>query len=290
MKRKMLAAMMLILILPILLFATVFCNGQNKTSEQKEELSRDEQEAADDNSLDERVEELIYDRRAQGKVAVKIRGGIAEEEAYRIFAAHGFERQSVEKQYMPQVYVLRFSEDERDIRSVIREFLLDSNVEYAETIALGSALLDEQIEDMVSTERAPGEVVVRLQDGISEEEAYLIFASHGFERQSVQKQYTPQMYVLHFSEDERDIRSIIKELLLDGSFLYVYPSVVGELCFILLDGDGKHLNDVVSMVQAYIHGSYRHLNKRHIIRLLAYSLMRAARTTFPNDGSQESFS
>ena len=78
--------------------------------------------------------------------------------------------------------------------------------------------LDALVEDLMAGERAPGQVIVQLQDGVTEEEAYQIFAAHGFDRESVDSSYTqyvPHTYLLHFSEEERDIESVIKELLLD---------------------------------------------------------------------------
>ncbi len=86
----------------------------------------DQEENSD--SLDARVEELAAGERVPGVVMVTLKDGVAEEEAYQIFAAHGFDRQDVEKRYAPQVYALYFSEEERDIESVIRELVLDSNV------------------------------------------------------------------------------------------------------------------------------------------------------------------
>lgn len=92
-----------------------------------------------------------------------------------------------------------------------------------------SESLDARVEnnargDVAAGERAPDEVVVMLQDGITEGEAYSIFASHGFEKESVEKQYVPQMYALHFSEGERDIKSVIRELLLDSNVLDAYTN------------------------------------------------------------------
>ena len=93
--------------------------------------------------------------------------------------------------------------------------------------------LDERVEelaagDVEAGERMYGEVVVMLQDGITEEEAYPIFLSHGFERQDVEKQYTPHMYVLHFSEEERDIKSVIREMLLDPNVVNASANIIGH--------------------------------------------------------------
>lgn len=86
--------------------------------------------------------------------------------------------------------------------------------------------LDAQIVKMLNGDRVPGEVVVTVKDVVSEEEAFKAFASHGFDRPSVEKQYAPQMYVLHFSENSRDIKAVIKELMLDGNFQNVSPATV----------------------------------------------------------------
>ena len=40
----------------------------------------------------------------------------------------------------------------------------------------------------------------------------------------MEKQYVPQMYILHFSESERDIESVIRELLLDSNVLDAYTN------------------------------------------------------------------
>lgn len=94
-----------------------------------------------------------------------------------------------------------------------------------------SISLDARVEELAAGERVPGEVVVRLQGGITEEEGYQIFLSHDFERQSAEKQYSPQTYVLHFSEDTRDIKSVIRELMLDINVLDASSNII----FYLLD-------------------------------------------------------
>ncbi|MBN2026287.1 MAG: hypothetical protein JW854_05960 [Actinobacteria bacterium] len=94
----------------------------------------------------------------------------------------------------------------------------------------GDASLDLWIAAMVCCERVPNEVVVRLRDGITEEDAYQIFFSHGFERQDVEKRYAPQTYGLHFSEEDRDIKSVIKELMLDDNVLNVSPNGIAHTC------------------------------------------------------------
>ena len=93
--------------------------------------------------------------------------------------------------------------------------------------------LDERVEelaagDVEAGERVPGEVIVRLHDGITEEEAYQIFTAHGFERQDVEKRYTPQLYLLHFSEEVRDIESVIRELLLDPNVVHATSNLTVE--------------------------------------------------------------
>jgi hypothetical protein len=94
----------------------------------------------------------------------------------------------------------------------------------------GEASLDLWIAAMVCYERVPNEVVVMLSGGVSEEAAYSIFAAHGFERQAVEKSYSPQTYLLHFSEEERDIKSVIKELMLDDNVLHVSPNGIAHTC------------------------------------------------------------
>jgi hypothetical protein len=96
--------------------------------------------------------------------------------------------------------------------------------------------LDVLVEELVSDERAPGEVIVMLKEGITEEEAYQIFVAHGFDSESIEKQYAPQIYVLHFSEEERDIRSVIREFLLDSNVKSVSDNPIGRLCIISVLG------------------------------------------------------
>ena len=93
---------------------------------------------------------------------------------------------------------------------------------------VSSDSLDARISLMVDSEHVPGEVVVTLKAKVSEQAAYEIFATHSFDRQSVEKQYTPQMYVLHFSEDSRDIKSVIKELILDENVQDASPNIVAH--------------------------------------------------------------
>lgn len=141
--RKLLAVIFIALLLLIPLANG--CGSENETDSTPNVSARlaDQEENTRSDSLDAQVERYIYERRATGQVVVKVRQGITEEAAYQIFLAHGFNGERVEKQYMPQIYLLYFSEEEKDIRSVIGEFLLDNNVEYAESVALGDALLND---------------------------------------------------------------------------------------------------------------------------------------------------
>ena len=89
--------------------------------------------------------------------------------------------------------------------------------------------IDEQVEQLTSGERAPGEVIVRLREEMPLEEAYLIFLSHGFKPANVTKlEWVPQTYVLSFSEDERDIKSVVKKFLLDTRVLDVSANFAFE--------------------------------------------------------------
>ena len=134
------------MVLVIILFIIPLLAGCGSKDETNASFPEDSDQAAydqseqtiDSNSLDARVDEYSHGdvakgERVPGEVGVILKGGITEEEAYQIFASHGFERQSVEKSCDPQMYLLHFSEDERDIKSVIRELLLDGNVITAST-------------------------------------------------------------------------------------------------------------------------------------------------------------
>ena len=80
--------------------------------------------------------------------------------------------------------------------------------------------LDAQVEQLTAGERAPGEVIVRLRNEMPLEEAHAVFSEHDFRPGNVTKlEYVPWTYVLSFSEDTRDIKSVVKDLLLDPRVL-----------------------------------------------------------------------
>lgn len=90
--------------------------------------------------------------------------------------------------------------------------------------------LDARIATMLSSDRDPGKVVVGLQDGVTEEEAYNLFAAQGLSKDSVKKQeYLEQVYLLTFSEESRDMKSVLKALLTDSRVKYAEPQYRGSL-------------------------------------------------------------
>ena len=135
--RRLLAVIFIAMLLLIPLASG--CGSENVTDTP---TSPNQEENTSSDSLDERVEELAAGdveagERMYGEVVVILQKGITEEEAYQIFLSHGFEKQAVEKGYSPQTYLLRFSEEERNIESVIRELLLDPNVVSATSNLVG---------------------------------------------------------------------------------------------------------------------------------------------------------
>ena len=124
MKRGLVPIASLILVPPLMFMAASCGQGGTPISTQSQQPAQLSPEDQANNG---------GDYREPGKVIVGLRDGVTEEEAYEIFAAHGFSKKNVNKQeYLPEVYVLTFSEKIREINSVIEELHLDSQIKYAD--------------------------------------------------------------------------------------------------------------------------------------------------------------
>lgn len=138
MNRK-LAIVSLFMLPPLMVFA-VSCGVQSQTTEQQPvQLTPGDQTNNNDDSLDARIATMLSSDRDPGKVVVGLQDGVTEDEAYSLFAAQGFSKDSVAKQeYLEQVYLLTFSEESRDMKSVLKALLTDGRVKYAEPQYRGS--------------------------------------------------------------------------------------------------------------------------------------------------------
>ena len=87
--------------------------------------------------------------------------------------------------------------------------------------------LEAKITLMLAQEREPGSIIVRFSDPLPIEVAYAIFSSHGFAPESIKPtEYDPHMFKLYFSEDKRDIESVLREFLLDSRFSIVSTDII----------------------------------------------------------------
>jgi subtilisin family serine protease len=86
-----------------------------------------------DNTLDDRIASMASTERAQGEVIVGLRDGSGDVEAKEIFSRHGYRTSDWERlvDFMP-AYIVRFSEKDKDIKDVLRDFLSDDDVLIAE--------------------------------------------------------------------------------------------------------------------------------------------------------------
>ncbi|MHB8895239.1 MAG: hypothetical protein ACYC99_08720 [Candidatus Geothermincolia bacterium] len=92
-----------------------------------------------DPALEEKIEAMASSERVRGEIFVGFPAGTADEQAAAIFLRHGY-APGTYREIIPDAYVLEFDEGTTDIRDVLRDFLTDPAVRYAEPSGICRAL------------------------------------------------------------------------------------------------------------------------------------------------------
>lgn len=91
----------------------------------------------------------------------------------------------------------------------------------------GDAALDLKIDRMLSSEFAPGEVIVTFRCDVTDNKASAVFERHGFKKGSY-KRIAKQAPSFTLRYDSRNLQDLLRELLSDDDILSACPNYIGE--------------------------------------------------------------